>query len=68
MQYQPKVLGSVLVDIARFGGINQAKAYQKLPMPAEPSLVRSGCWLIAPEIASKRLGHAKYLFDADTCY
>lgn len=50
------------------GGEFEAKAYQKLPMLAGLSLVRSGCWLIAPEMARKSPGHAKNLYnDGSTC-
>jgi len=40
-----------------------AKAANQRPLvPVEPSLVRSGCWLMAPEMASKSAGHANSLF------
>jgi len=54
--------GAVTRIIGRYDAINANTENQKLPMLAGLSLVRSGCWLIAPEMARKSPGHAKNLF------
>jgi len=55
-------LAGVTRIIGAYDAINAKKANQRLLVPVEPSLVRSGCWLIAPEMASRSAGHANTLF------
>jgi len=44
----------------------KTKTYQIPLVPVDPSLVRSGCWLTAPDMASKRAGHANSLFKPES--
>ena len=58
----------VIVNVMGSGGVYEGKAYQRPPVPVELSLVRSGCWLTAPEMASKSAGQANHLSDAGTSH